>query len=71
MDSIISGDGNEPYPASAVYGAENATLSDAAATWRAFAATARALAAVGNLRGNAQSTITFDHVMCRSRELIR
>ena len=59
---IISGDGNEPYPASTVYEAENATLSGAAATSAGFCGNCSGLAAVGNLGGNAQTTVTFDNV---------
>jgi hypothetical protein len=58
---IISGDGNEPYPAFTVYEAENATLSGAAATAAGFCGNCSGLAAVGNLGG--QSTVTFDNVI--------
>jgi alpha-galactosidase len=60
---IISGNGNEPYPAFSVYEAENATLSGAAATSAGFCGNCSGLAAVGNLGGNAQSTVTFDNVV--------
>jgi alpha-galactosidase len=59
---IISGDGNEPYPNSTVYEAENATLSGAAATSAGFCGSCSGLAAVGNL-GGPQSTVTFDNVV--------
>jgi hypothetical protein len=59
---IINGDGNEPYPAFTVYEAENATLSGAAATSAGFCGNCSGLAAVGNLGGNAQSTVAFDNV---------
>jgi alpha-galactosidase len=63
MDQIvISGDGNEPYPAFTVYEAENATLSGAAATSAGFCGNCSGLAAVGNLGGNPQSAVTFDEV---------
>jgi hypothetical protein len=63
MDQItISGDGNEPYPASTVYEAENATLSGAAATSAGFCGNCSGLAAVGNLGGNPQSAVTFEDV---------
>jgi alpha-galactosidase len=57
---VISGDGNEPYPAATVYEAENATLSGAAATSAGFCGSCSGLAAVGNLGG--QSAVTFDEV---------
>ena len=60
---IISGDGNEPYPASTVYEAENAQLSGAAATSAGFCGNCSGLASVGNLGGNAQSAVTFDNVI--------
>src|SRR5258708_13195814 len=60
---IISGDGNEPYPAFTVYEAENATLSGAAATSAGFCGNCSGLAAVGNLGGNAQSSVSFDNVV--------
>jgi hypothetical protein len=63
---IISGDGNEPYPAFTVYEAENATLSGAAATSAGFCGNCSGLAAVGNLGGNAQSTVTFENVVVPS-----
>jgi alpha-galactosidase len=59
---IISGDGSEPYPASIVYEAENATLSGAAATSAGFCGNCSGLAAVGNLGGNPQSVVTFEDV---------
>ncbi len=59
---IISGDGNEPYPASTVYEAENAMLGGAAATSAGFCGSCSGLAAVGNLGGNPQSTVTFENV---------
>ena len=59
---IISGDGNEPYPGFSVYEAENATLSGAASTSAGFCGNCSGLAAVGNLGGNSQSTVTFDNV---------
>jgi alpha-galactosidase len=59
---IISGDGNEPYPGFTVYEAENATLSGAAAASAGFCGKCSGLASVGNLGGNAQSTVTFDNV---------
>jgi alpha-galactosidase len=63
MDRIlISGDGNEPYPGFTVYEAENATLSGAAATSAGFCGNCSGLAAVGNLGGNPQTTVTFDDV---------
>jgi alpha-galactosidase len=63
MDRIvISGDGNEPYPGFSVYEAEYATLSGAAATSAGFCGNCSGLASVGNLGGNAQSTVTFDNV---------
>ena len=63
MDQIvISGDGNEPYPGFTVYEAENATLSGAAATSAGFCGNCSGLAAVGNLGGNPQTTVTFDDV---------
>ena len=63
MDRIlISGDGNEPYPGFSVYEAENATLGGAAATSAGFCGNCSGLASVGNLGGNAQSTVTFDNV---------
>ena len=46
---IISGDGNEPYPAFTVYEAENATLNAVAATSAGFCGNCSGLAAVGNL----------------------
>src|SRR5437016_5560829 len=63
---IISGDGNEPYPAFTVYEAENATLSGAAATSAGFCGNCSGLAAVGHLGGNAQSTVAFDNVVVPS-----
>lgn len=63
MDRIvISGDGSEPYPPATVYEAENASLSGAAATSAGFCGNCSGLAAVGNLGGNPQSTVTFDEV---------
>jgi alpha-galactosidase len=63
MDRIvISGDGNEPYPGFSVYEAENATLAGAAASSAGFCGNCSGLASVGNLGGNAQSTVTFDNV---------
>ena len=59
---IISGDGNEPYPAFTVYEAENATLSGAAATSAVFCGNCSGLAAVGNL-GGGNSTVTFNNVV--------
>ena len=59
---IISGDGNEPYPGFSVYEAENATLGGAAASSAGFCGNCSGLAAVGNLGGNPQSTVTFDNV---------
>lgn len=60
---IIIGDGNEPYPSFAVYEAENATLGGAAASSAGFCGNCSGLAAVGNLGGNPQSTVTFDNVV--------
>lgn len=60
---IISGDGNEPYPASTVYEAENALLSGAAVTSAGFCGNCSGLAAVGNLGGNSQTAVTFDNVV--------
>jgi alpha-galactosidase len=60
---IISGGGNEPYPAFTTYEGENATLNSAAATSAGFCGNCSGLAAVGNLGGNAQSTVTFDNVV--------
>jgi hypothetical protein len=57
---VIAGDGDEPYPASTVYEAENATLTGAAATSAGFCGSCSGLAAVGNLGG--QSAVTFDEV---------
>jgi alpha-galactosidase len=63
MDRIlISGDGNEPYPGFSVYEAENATLGGVAASSAGFCGNCSGLASVGNLGGNAQSTVTFDNV---------
>jgi alpha-galactosidase len=63
MDQIvISGDGNEPYPAFSVYEAEYATLGGAAATSAGFCGNCSGLASVGNLGGNPQSTVTFENV---------
>jgi alpha-galactosidase len=59
---IISGDGNEPYPGFSVYEAEYATLGGAAASSAGFCGNCSGLAAVGNLGGNPQSTVTFDNV---------
>src|SRR5260221_10662256 len=56
---IISGDGNEPYPAFTVYEAENATLSGAAATSAGFFGKCSGLGAVGHLGGNPQSPVPF------------
>lgn len=57
---IISGDGNEPYPAASVYEAENATLSGSASA--GFCGNCSGLASVGNLGGSPQSTVTFENV---------
>jgi hypothetical protein len=57
---IISGDGNEPYPAFAVYEAENATLAGAAASSAGWCGSCSGLASVGNLGGS--STVTFENV---------
>jgi alpha-galactosidase len=63
MDQIIiSGDGNEPYPAFSVYEAEYATLSGSAASSAGFCGNCSGLAAVGNLGGAPQNTVTFDNV---------
>ena len=63
MDRIvISGDGNEPYPNATVYEAEYATLGGAAASSAGFCGNCSGLAAVGNLGGNPQSTVTFENV---------
>jgi hypothetical protein len=51
MDRIISGDGNEPYPAFTVYAAENAMPSGAAAASVGFCGRCSSLAAAGNLGG--------------------
>jgi alpha-galactosidase len=59
---IISGDGNEPYPGFSVYEAEYATLGGAAASSAGFCGNCSGLAAVGNLGGNPQTTVTFDNV---------
>jgi len=59
---VISGDGKEPYPGFTVYEAENATLSGSAASAAGFCGNCSGLAAVGNLGGNAQNTVTFDKV---------
>jgi alpha-galactosidase len=59
---IISGDGNEPYPSFSVYEAENATLSGSAASSAGFCGNCSGLAAVGNLGGSPQNTVTFDEV---------
>jgi alpha-galactosidase len=63
MDQIvISGDGNEPYPAFSVYEAEYATLSGSAASSAGFCGSCSGLAAVGNLGGAPQNAVTFDNV---------
>ena len=63
MDRIlISGDGSEPYPGFSVYEAEYATLSGSAASSAGFCGNCSGLAAVGNLGGNAQNTVTFNNV---------
>jgi alpha-galactosidase len=63
MDQIIiSGNGNEPYPAFSVYEAEYATLSGSAASSAGFCGNCSGLAAVGNLGGAPQNTVTFDNV---------
>jgi alpha-galactosidase len=59
---IISGDGSEPYPGFSVYEAEYATLSGSAASSAGFCGNCSGLAAVGNLGGNAQNTVTFNNV---------
>ena len=59
---VISGDGNEPYPGFSVYEAEYATLGGAAASSAGFCGNCSGLAAVDNLGGNSQSTVTFDDV---------
>jgi alpha-galactosidase len=63
MDRIvIRGDGYEPYPGFTVYEAEYATLSGAAVSSAGFCGNCSGLAAVGNLGGNPQTTVTFDNV---------
>jgi hypothetical protein len=57
---VISGDGNEPYPAFSVYEAENATLSGSASA--GFCGNCSGLASVGNLGGSPQSAVTFENV---------
>jgi alpha-galactosidase len=57
---VISGDGNEPYPAFSVYEAENATLSGSASG--GFCGNCSGLASVGNLGGSPQSAVTFENV---------
>src|SRR5882757_5449594 len=57
---IISGDGNEPYPAFSVYEAENATLSGSASA--GFCGNCSGLASVGNLGGAAQNSVTYENV---------
>src|SRR5260221_135231 len=59
---IISGDGNEPYPAFTVYEAENATLSGAAATSAGFCGNFSCLASVGNPARHSQTTGNFEDV---------
>jgi alpha-galactosidase len=56
---VISGDGNEPYPAFSVYEAENATLGGTAGS--GFCGNCSGLAAAGNL-GGPQGTVTFQNV---------
>jgi alpha-galactosidase len=59
---VISGDGFEPYPGFSVYEAEYATLSGSAASSAGFCGNCSGLAAVGNLGGNPQNTVTFNNV---------
>ena len=59
---VIGGDGEEPYPRFSVYEAEYATLGGAAASSAGFCGNCSGLAAVGNLGGNPQSTVTFNNV---------
>jgi alpha-galactosidase len=57
---IIGGDGNELYPAFSVYEAEYATLSGSAASSAGFCGNGSGLAAVGNMGGAPQSTVTLE-----------